>query len=134
MPIDTPELFGTEKDGAPNSDYCKYCYANGEFTNPGLTLEEMKDHMMKHMEKEKLPEDIIEIAPRSCKTSSAAMVSARIRDSANATSSGMFLERWWQTISMSRCSSSVLRVKGLVGLVDEGRTFSCSTTLMMSGA
>jgi hypothetical protein len=60
MPIDSPELFGTEKDGTANSDYCKYCYANGAFTNPGLTLEEMKEHMMKRMEK--LPEDIIEIA------------------------------------------------------------------------
>jgi hypothetical protein len=62
MPMDSPELFGTEKDGTANSDYCKYCYANGEFTNPGLTLEEMKEHMMKLMENEKLPEDIIEIA------------------------------------------------------------------------
>jgi hypothetical protein len=62
MPMDSPELFGTEKDGTANSDYCKYCYANGEFTNPGLTLEEMKEHMMKLMENEKLPKDIIEIA------------------------------------------------------------------------
>ena len=31
--------------------------------------------------------------------------------------------RWWQTISMSRCSSRVLRVYGRVGLVDDGRTF-----------
>ncbi|WP_071884267.1 zinc ribbon domain-containing protein [Niastella koreensis] len=22
----------TEKDGSRNSDYCKYCHANGEFT------------------------------------------------------------------------------------------------------
>mmetsp|Transcript_2828 Transcript_2828/g.4115 ORF Transcript_2828/g.4115 Transcript_2828/m.4115 type:complete len:207 (+) Transcript_2828:317-937(+) len=39
-------------------------------------------------------EDMIEIAPMSCNTSSAAMVSPRIRDSANATSSLMFLSRW----------------------------------------
>ena len=37
-----------------------------------------------------LSEPIIEIAPRSCSTSSAAIVVARIRDSANARSSGMF--------------------------------------------
>lgn len=76
----------------------------------------------------------MEMAPRSWRTSSAAMVSARMRDSAKATSSGMFLERWWQTISMSRCSSRVFRVYGLVGFVDDGRTLACSTTLMMSGA
>lgn len=43
-------------------------------------------------------EDIMQMAPISCKMSSAAMVSQRIRDSANATSSGMSLLRWWQTI------------------------------------
>ena len=43
---------------------------------------------------------IIAIAPSSCSTSSAATVSARMRDSANATSSGMFLSRWWHTMSI----------------------------------
>ena len=43
-------------------------------------------------------DDIILMAPMSCNMSSAAIVSARILDSANATSSGMFLSRWWQTI------------------------------------
>jgi len=62
MPMDTPELFGTEKDGSKNSDYCKYCYVDGAFTNPNMTLEEMKDLMMKIMDKEKLPEDIVEVA------------------------------------------------------------------------
>lgn len=62
MPMDTPELFGTEKDGSKNNDYCRYCYANGAFTNPNLTLEEMKDLMMKIMDKEKLPKDIVEVA------------------------------------------------------------------------
>lgn len=37
--------------------------------------------------------DIMLMAPMSCSTSSAPIVSARIRDSANATSSGMFLDR-----------------------------------------
>lgn len=62
MPMDSPELFGTEKDGSKSNDYCKYCYMNGEFTNPGLTLEEMKEHMMKHMDKDKLPQNIVEVA------------------------------------------------------------------------
>jgi len=55
-------------------------------------------------------EAIIENAPRSCRMSSAAMVSRRIRDSAKATSSAMADDRWWQTINMSRCSSTVLTV------------------------
>lgn len=40
------------------------------------------------------------IAPISCKISSAAIVSALILDSAKATSSGLSLSRWWQTICM----------------------------------
>lgn len=69
-----------------------------------------------------LSELIIENAPRSCRMSSAAIVSRRIRLSANATSSAMLGSRWWQTISMSRCSSMVLRVNGRVGLVELGNT------------
>ena len=79
-------------------------------------------------------EPIIEIAPRSCRMSSAAMVDGRMRLSAKARSSGTAGLRWWQTISMSRCSSTVLTVCGRVGLVDDGRTFGWPATVMMSGA
>src|SRR3972149_11269388 len=61
--------------------------------------------------------------PLSWNTSSAAIVSALILDSAKATSSGTDELRWWQTIIISKCSSIVLTVNGLVGLVDDGRTF-----------
>ena len=74
------------------------------------------------------------IAPRSCSTSSAAIVSRRMRLSANARSSAMLASRWWHTISMSRCSSTVLTVYGIVGLVDDGRKFCSPTTRRMSGA
>ncbi len=67
----------------------------------------------------------MEIAPRSCRMSSAAIVDGRIRLSANARSSGTAGFRWWQTISMSRCSSTVLTVCGRVGLVDDGSTLGC---------
>ena len=62
MPMDTPELWGTEKDGTKNSEYCKYCFTDGQFTHPDLTLDEMKEHMMKQMEKDKLPGDIVDVA------------------------------------------------------------------------
>ena len=70
-----------------------------------------------------LSDDIIESAPRSWRMSSAAMVSLRMRLSAKARSSGIDGSRWWHTISMSRCSSIVLPVKGRVGLVEDGSTF-----------
>mmetsp|Transcript_28812 Transcript_28812/g.48381 ORF Transcript_28812/g.48381 Transcript_28812/m.48381 type:complete len:265 (-) Transcript_28812:1357-2151(-) len=79
-------------------------------------------------------EEMMLMAPRSCRISSAAIVSARMRLSAKATSSRMFLSRWWHTMSMSRCSSSVFLVKGRVGLVEDGMTLVSPHTAMMSGA
>ena len=79
-------------------------------------------------------DDVIENTPRSCRTSSAAIVSGRMRESAKATSSGMAGLRWWHTMSMSRCSSAVLRVKGSVGLVEDGRMLGSCARVMMSGA
>jgi hypothetical protein len=62
MPLTDTNLQGTEKDGSSSKLYCKYCYQHGEFTNPGITLDQMKEHMMKMMEKENIPEDILEAA------------------------------------------------------------------------
>ena len=39
MPLEKPEDYGTEKDGAPSADYCCYCYTNGAFTSE-QTMEE----------------------------------------------------------------------------------------------
>lgn len=33
--------FGTSADGLRINDYCHFCYENGEFTAPDLTVEEM---------------------------------------------------------------------------------------------
>ena len=74
------------------------------------------------------------IRPRSWKTVSAAMVSARTRESAKATSSGMSCDRWWQTITMSSSSSTEFTVYGSVGLVEAGSTFGMPETRRMSGA
>jgi hypothetical protein len=41
MPIDQEDERGTEKDGSPSLYYCRFCYQDGEFTNPNLTLEKM---------------------------------------------------------------------------------------------
>ncbi|MPM27327.1 hypothetical protein SDC9_73837 [bioreactor metagenome] len=42
MPMGGEELYGTEKDGGKNPDYCKYCYEGGAFTFTG-TMEEMAE-------------------------------------------------------------------------------------------
>ena len=39
MPMgDTDEMYGLEVDGSKSADYCKFCYENGAFTQPDLTL------------------------------------------------------------------------------------------------
>jgi len=32
--------FGTDRDGSINTEYCHYCYEDGEFTDKGISLEE----------------------------------------------------------------------------------------------
>jgi hypothetical protein len=47
MPLNA-EVYGTEKDGSVNKDYCVYCYKDGDFTsNP--TMEEMVEICVPHM-------------------------------------------------------------------------------------
>lgn len=62
MPLDDVAIRGIEKDGTPSHDYCKYCYQRGEFTHPGWALNDMKAHLIEIMDKEKMPEDILEAA------------------------------------------------------------------------
>lgn len=37
----SPELFGSEARGIMNTNFCKHCYARGEFTEPDITVEGM---------------------------------------------------------------------------------------------
>lgn len=43
MPMATDEFLGTNHDGSLNSDYCIYCFEEGEF-NQNCTMDEMIDH------------------------------------------------------------------------------------------
>ncbi|MBN1647604.1 MAG: zinc ribbon domain-containing protein [Spirochaetales bacterium] len=56
MPMTDESLFGTEKDGSKNSEYCKYCYTDGQVVNPGQTLEEMIDFCVPLMVQEGMEE------------------------------------------------------------------------------
>lgn len=42
MPLERGAKSGSEKDGSKSTKYCEYCYENGEFKNPDMTLEDMK--------------------------------------------------------------------------------------------
>lgn len=55
-PVDN---FGTNKDGTSNEEYCEYCFQNGEFTEPNLSLEEMIDRVTKiYVEQLEMPLEI----------------------------------------------------------------------------
>lgn len=48
MPL-AAEFFGTEDDGLPSLEYCKFCYRKGKFTEPDLTREGMIQKSVFHM-------------------------------------------------------------------------------------
>lgn len=62
MPIDDIAMRGTEKDGTTSSEYCKYCYVNGAFMSPDMTLGQMKDLVKDQMEKKHIPANIIKLS------------------------------------------------------------------------
>ena len=62
MPLDDPMLLGTEKDGSKSHEYCTYCYQDGVFINPDMTLEGMRLVVKTQMEKRKIDPAIINMA------------------------------------------------------------------------
>ena len=62
MPLSDPELSGTERNGSRKKDYCKYCYENGQFKYPDITLEEMRTRVKSMMEQMRLDADTISMA------------------------------------------------------------------------
>lgn len=43
MPLGKPEDFGTDTAGYRVNDYCHYCFANGSFTEPDISMRAMID-------------------------------------------------------------------------------------------
>ncbi len=41
--------FGTNGDGSENLEYCTFCFQQGAFTNPDLTMESMIDLSVEFM-------------------------------------------------------------------------------------
>lgn len=52
MPMNDPSLYGKNKDGSPNDEYCVYCYPQGAFNNPNETFEEMVETCIPFMMKD----------------------------------------------------------------------------------
>lgn len=50
------EMYGTNADGSANAEYCKYCFENGAFHNPGETMEQMIETCVPFMVQEGIAE------------------------------------------------------------------------------
>ena len=46
MPMEDESVFGTNKDGSLNSDYCIYCYKDGEFIEKVSSMQEYIEMMI----------------------------------------------------------------------------------------
>jgi hypothetical protein len=60
MPIDQVDNRGTEKDGSKSDLYCKYCYQKGDFVNPQMTLDQMRNIVSTQMRKLKISDTVIQ--------------------------------------------------------------------------
>jgi hypothetical protein len=56
MPL-SEEVYGTNADGSANKEYCKYCYANGAFIVPEMTMNEMIEVCVLHMVEQGMTEE-----------------------------------------------------------------------------
>lgn len=60
MPMKDPKDFGTDENGQPVEDYCAYCFQNGTFTDPDISMEEMRDKVVAMMKGMGLSDEAIE--------------------------------------------------------------------------
>ena len=60
MPMSKAEDFGTYADGSQNDVFCRYCFQNGEFTEPGITMEGMIKKCVTMMKQMNVPDAQLE--------------------------------------------------------------------------
>lgn len=57
MPLNKEENCGTNEDNSKTTEYCKFCFADGKFTNPNLTMSEVIEKSAQMAKKLWMPED-----------------------------------------------------------------------------
>ena len=53
MPLDSDEVISRETNGQFNEEYCKWCYADGQFTYG--SMDELLEFLVSHMSNEQFP-------------------------------------------------------------------------------
>ncbi|WP_249662405.1 zinc ribbon domain-containing protein, partial [Lysinibacillus fusiformis] len=56
MPLVDEALLGSEKEGHKSQEYCTYLYERGEFKQPQLTVKEMIEICVPHLQEDGMPE------------------------------------------------------------------------------
>lgn len=51
MPLGAPGFYGTNADGSEEKEYCRFCFENGAFAQPDLTVQGMIDSSTEYMVK-----------------------------------------------------------------------------------
>jgi len=49
MPLNAAEDFGLNADNSKNEEYCRYCFAEGKFTED-ITMDEMIEHCVQFLD------------------------------------------------------------------------------------
>lgn len=62
IPLDNEAIKGTKANGLKSEEFCKFCYEQGAYTNPNMTLTGMQENVETLMKKLKLPEKAIQEA------------------------------------------------------------------------
>ncbi|NQT29093.1 MAG: hypothetical protein HQ596_00830 [Candidatus Saganbacteria bacterium] len=57
MPLRRPEDCGTNTDGSKTYEYCHFCFMDGKFINPELTLDQQIEKMAGMAAKMNIPQD-----------------------------------------------------------------------------
>ena len=60
MPMQKPEDFGLNADRSQNNEYCQYCFKDGKFTEPDITMDQMIEKCAGIMKQMQIPEEQIE--------------------------------------------------------------------------
>ena len=66
MPLkQDPKGGGTNADRSKSDRYCSYCYADGRFTQPDMTVDEMRAFVVEKMRETKIPRFIGRLLARN---------------------------------------------------------------------
>jgi len=62
MPLKAdPKGGGTNADGTLSHEYCSYCYVDGKFVNPDMTIEEMRALVIEKLHERGFPKFVAKV-------------------------------------------------------------------------